>query len=260
MLEGTKSLTATSARLSHAAAVVPRLHEWRRSFPRRALTNTTGNRTADRSSAPYWSYEDIGAFLFVVVLLNTLIRLAVRLHFLSSSDLIAPRLCLEAIIITVLGLALYAILKVRYCRPVLGPLGWLVPSKIYVVISSMGGVITALTITYFTHLQGHAMPPIPAKEFILVGLFLGPILEESVFRGCLLPVLTRGLGSVTSVLVTAVLFAAFHGPGDVIHCFWFAATGMAYGWLRLASATTTAAAVMHTACNLTLFMLSVFCS
>ena len=98
------------------------------------------------------------------------------------------------------------------------------------------------------------MPTILAADFLILGLLLGPILEESVFRGCLLPVVARTFGSAFSVLATAVLFAAFHGPTDVIHWIWFSATGVAYGWLRLASQTTTAPAFMHATCNLTLFL------
>jgi membrane protease YdiL (CAAX protease family) len=70
----------------------------------------------------------------------------------------------------------------------------------------------------------------------------------------MLPVLTRTLGNTISVVTIAVLFAAFHAPGDVTHWVWFTATGTAYGSLRLASGTTTAAAFMHATCNLTLFL------
>jgi membrane protease YdiL (CAAX protease family) len=185
-----------------------------------------------------------------------LVRLAVRLHFLSSSDLSAPRLDLEALIIIVLGLTLYAILKLRYHRPVIGPLGWLIPGKIYIVISILGGVAAALVITYFTHKQGLTMPSVPAKDFFVLGFLLGPALEESVFRGYVLPVLTRALGRCLSVLVVALLFAAFHAPGDFEHWLWFTATGLTYGTLRLASRTTTAPTILHITCNLTLFFVS----
>jgi membrane protease YdiL (CAAX protease family) len=225
-------------------------------FPRASRTNSTTVGTDDRSPAPYWNYEDIGAFLFVVALLNTLIRLAVRLQFLGSYEVIAPKLDLEVLIIIVLGIALYAILKFRYRRPVVRPLGWLLPSKIYIVISTLGGVVAALSITYFTHLQGHVMPAIPAKDFFVLGFLLGPVLEESVFRGYLLPVLARALGSGLSVLAVAVLFATFHAPADITHWLWFTATGLGYGSLRLASRTTTAPAILHITCNLTLLFTS----
>jgi membrane protease YdiL (CAAX protease family) len=161
---------------------------------------------------------------------------------------------MQTLTIIFLGIALYAILKLRYHQPVLGHLGWLLPSRFYTRISILGGVAAALAIAYLAHEQGHVMPTIPAKDFFVLGFFLGPILEESVFRGCLLPVLTRNLGGVISVLATAILFAAFHAPSDVTHWVWFTTTGLAYGTLRLMSGTTTAAAFMHAACNLTLFV------
>jgi len=98
------------------------------------------------------------------------------------------------------------------------------------VVSILSGVAAAPGITYL-YLRRRLMPTIPALDFFFLGLFLGPVLEESVFRGCLLPVLTRTLGKAMSVLATAVLFAAFHAPSDITHWMWFTTTGLAYGWL-----------------------------
>ena len=36
---------------------------------------------------PYWSYEDIGAFFFVLVFVDAVVGLAVRAHVLRSSEL-----------------------------------------------------------------------------------------------------------------------------------------------------------------------------
>jgi hypothetical protein len=76
----------------------------------------------------------------------------------------------------------------------------------------VSGIASALCITFFIRLRPHVMPTIPAMDFVVLSLFLGPILEESVFRSFLLPVLAPTLGDVASVIATAVLFAAFHGP------------------------------------------------
>lgn len=202
----------------------------------------------------YWTYEDIGAFLFVAIALDAVVRLAVRLHLLDSSQLLAPSPALETLITAFLTAALYAILKLHYRKAVVAPLGWLFPSTFSTAISILGGVAAALAITCLTRWRGYVMPTIATKDFFVLGLFLGPILEESVFRGCMLPVLTRTLGNAISVVAIAVLFAAFHAPGNVTHWVWFTATGAAYGSLRLASRTTTAAAFMHATCNLTLFL------
>jgi hypothetical protein len=76
---------------------------------------------------PYWSYEDIGAFFFVLVVVATLVRLGIRTHLLRPSDLVAPSLPLQTSIIIFLGIALYAVLKWRHQKPVIAPLGWVAP-------------------------------------------------------------------------------------------------------------------------------------
>jgi len=202
----------------------------------------------------YWTYEDIGAFLLVAIALNAVVRLAVRVHLLDSSELLVPNAALQTLITAFLIMALYVILKLHYRRRVVARLGWLIPSRFYTMIAILGGVAAAFAITYLTRWRGHVMPAIAGKEFFVLGLFLGPILEESVFRGCMLPVLVRTLGNAISVVTIAALFAAFNTPSDVTHWVWFTATGAAYGSLRLASETTTAAAFMHATCNLTLFL------
>lgn len=226
------------------------------SFSRKLTHWVSGSGVVQRRPAQdaYWTYEDIGAFLFVAIALDAVVRLSVRLHLLDSSQLLAPSTALQALITAFLATALYVILKLHYRKPVVAPLGWLLPSGFYTAISILGGVAAALAITCLTRWRGHVMPAIAAKDLFVLGLLLGPILEESVFRGCMLPVLTRTLGNATSVVAIAVLFAAFHAPGDVTHWVWFTATGAAYGSLRLTSQTTTAAAFMHATCNLTLFL------
>ena len=226
------------------------------SFSRKLTHWVRGSGVVQRRQAQeaYWTYEDIGVFLFIAIALDAVVHLSVRLHLLDSSQLLAPTPALETLITAFLTAALYVILKLHYRKPVVAPLGWLIPSRFYTAISILGGVAAALAITYLTRWRGHVMPTIAAKDFFILGLLLGPILEESVFRGCMLPVLTRTLGNAISVVVIAVLFAAFHAPGDITHWVWLTATGAAYGSLRLASHTTTAAAVMHATCNLTLFL------
>nr|UXE46053.1 hypothetical protein Hi04_10k_c5548_00019 [uncultured bacterium] len=215
---------------------------------------TPGSNSQRSVQEAYWTYEDIGAFLFVAIAIDAVVHLAARLHLLDSSQLLAPSPALETLITAFLTASLYVILKLHYRKPVVAPLGWLLPSRFYTVISILGGVASALAITCLTRWRGHAMPATAAKDSFVLGLFLGPILEESLFRGCMLPVLTRTLGNAISVVAIAVLFAAFHAPGDVTHWVWFTATGAAYGSLRLASETTTAAAFMHATCNLTLLL------
>jgi membrane protease YdiL (CAAX protease family) len=169
---------------------------------------------------PYWSYEDIGVFFFILVFLASVVRLSVRIHFVRPSELATPSLGVQIFVIIFLGVSLYLILKWRYRRPVIAPLGWVVPNVFYTTLAALAGIASALFIAFLANLHHQVMPTMAARDFLILGLLLGPILEESVFRGCLLPVVARTLGSTASVVVTAALFSAFHNPADLIHWVW----------------------------------------
>jgi membrane protease YdiL (CAAX protease family) len=79
-------------------------------------------------------------------------------------------------------------------------------------------------------------------------------MEESLSRRCLLPLLAQTIGSGIAVILIAILFALFHQPVDVAHRASFTATGVAYGWIRVSSRSTAAAAVMHAMYNLAVFL------
>lgn len=105
-------------------------------------------------------------------------------------------------------------------------------------------------------LRNQVTTPIPIGELLVLGLVFGPILEQSFFRGCLLPVLALSTGTLPAVIITGVVFAVFHGPVDLAHWVTLITTGIAYGWMRVASRSTTAPALMHAAYNVTLGLLS----
>jgi membrane protease YdiL (CAAX protease family) len=210
----------------------------------------------DRVFEPYWGYEDIGIFFIFVVLLNPALRLLVHFHLLPRSELINASAGLQFVLITFLGLALYLVLKLRHHRPVLRPLGWVLPRTAYIVVALLLGISFASAVALYVRLRNQSTPPISVLELLVLGLVLGPILEESFFRGCLLPLLAQTVGNGAAVIITVFLFALFHGPADLAHWVSFTATGAAYGWLRVASRSTTATALMHATYNLTLFLLA----
>ena len=78
------------------------------------------------------------------------------------------------------------------------------------------------------------------------------ILESAVVFGSQIP------PSATAVLLTAFLFALFHQPANVEHWVSFTVTGVAYGWIRAVSRTTTAAALMHPIYNVALWLSATF--
>jgi len=208
------------------------------------------------SADPYWGYEDIGIFFVLLAGLATAFRLAVRLHIVPATQLANPTWTSQCAIVLFLVLALYLVLKLRYHQPVIQALGWAFPALRYAAAALLIGPAFAVGVMLATRFRHQVVSSIPVAGLLVLGLFLGPVLEESLFRGCLLLVLARTFGNVLDVIVTALLFALLHGPASLAHWFWFTATGVAYGWLRVASRTTTAAFFMHAAYNLTLFLVS----
>ena len=206
---------------------------------------------------PYWSYEDIGIFFLVPLLLGSVLRLLVRFHLLPRSELSDPSLGLQSVVIASLSLALYLVLKLRHHQPVLRPLGWIWPRTAYILVALLGGISLAGGVVLYLRLHHQSTPPIALPELMLFGLLLGPLLEESFFRGCLLPLLAQATGERTAVILTAILFALFHQPSNLAHWVSFTATGLAYGSIRAATRSTMAAAVMHATYNFALFLLVV---
>lgn len=203
--------------------------------------------------APDWGYEDIGTFFLLLVTLSPVLHLLVRFHLLSRSAIVDPSGGLQAAVVGYLSVGLYATLKLRHRQPVLAPLGWVAPQMIHVVGAVVVGSSFAAGIALYLRLRHQSTPNVPIVELLVLGVILGPILEESLFRGCLLPVFARTTGTVPAVIITAVLFALFHGPTSFAHWLSFTATGFAYGWMRVASRSTTVPALMH-AVTLCLFV------
>jgi membrane protease YdiL (CAAX protease family) len=157
-------------------------------------------------------------------------------------------------VVASLSLGLYLVFKFRHHQPVLRPLGWVWPCTPYIAVALLGGISLASGVTFYLRFRNQSTPAVPIIELLVLGFVLGPILEESFFRGCLLPLLAQTTGSGIAVILTAILFALFHQPANLPHWVSFTATGVAYGWIRVASRSTAAAAVMHATYNLALFL------
>jgi membrane protease YdiL (CAAX protease family) len=150
-------------------------------------------------------------------------------------------------------MALYLILRVRHRRPVLQALRWVWPRTHCVMLALFLGALLA-GVAICLHGQAQSTRTIPLVEAMMLGVVLGPILEESFFRGCLLPVLAGSLTNGAAMILTALVFALFHNPVNLAQWVSFSGSGVAYGWIRVTSRSTTAAALTHAVYNLVLLL------
>jgi len=184
---------------------------------------------------------------------GSLLQLAILFHVLSPLALQQPTVLLQGVVLVWVLLALYATLKFRHGGAVWRALGWTLPSRRHLLVAPLGGFLWAWVVI----LAVKSTSPTPfshiSLELLALAATLGPVVEESFFRGCLLPIIARNSGTPAAVILTAIVFAIFHQPPTLLHCACFAVSGILYGWVRVASGSTTAAALMHSAYNLTLF-------
>lgn len=82
---------------------------------------------------------------------------------------------------------------------------------------------------------------------VFLATFLAPTMEECIFRGLVLPLLARRLGTAPAIVTTSVLFAAihFHMPSFIPLC--IMATGFSLAYLY--SRSLWVPIVMHALCN-----------
>jgi membrane protease YdiL (CAAX protease family) len=218
---------------------------------------------------PFWSYADLVVFFGLAFPCLLLGALTVKLLLLIL-HLRVHNLPLELVPAQFLGYGflfsvLYLLLKLHYGHPFWQSLRW-VRTRPGVVRTILYGFVLAFGVA----LAGSALrtPDIqtPMKDLLsdrnsvlLIAVFavtLGPLCEELAFRGFLQPVLVRSFGSVAGVLLAAIPFGMLHLSqygGSWRHGLLITMAGTGFGWMRQASGSTRAAAIMHASYNFIFF-------
>ena len=199
-------------------------------------------------------YADVGFFFVFVFFLAMTFRIGVHLHVLRQTRLDNPTVPLQiAISLSLIG-SLYAIIRLRNGRGAWMRLGWSWPTRIHLVAALVAGIGLGIGVDLIAHATTPNTHVIPLWNLILLDGLLGPIIEESFFRGCLLPVLARTTGPTLGIAATAVLFATLHPVSAFVQWLCFVTMGTAFGWIRVKSGSTAASTLMHAIYNVTLFL------
>ena len=199
-------------------------------------------------------YADVGLFFVFVFVIALFIRIAVHFRILDQATVERPPLSWQVAISLSLVGALYWIVSIRDGSRVWALLGWHRPRSSYLVVALVGGIGLAVVVDFIAHATTAANHLIRFWDLLLLDVLLGPVVEESFFRGCLLPVLARRTGPAIATLATAIVFATFHPVRTFTQWACFAATGVGYGWIRIKSGSTVPSTLMHAVYNATLYM------
>jgi hypothetical protein len=219
---------------------------------------------------PVWDYLDLALYLGAVlpswglafILSQTSRSLAPRLF---SSDAVKTLVFQSFMYVFLVG-ALYLVIAWRYREPFLTSLGFTIPIPNAFLVLVAGPILTialsALGALLRAPLDGSQIEVLIKSRaslaaIILFGVVLAPIFEEMLFRGFLLPLLVRSVGPWLGIVLTAVPFALLHGAQN--QWAWqpvllIGIAGIAFGYVRYKTGSTTAAFLMHSAYNATGFL------
>ncbi len=214
---------------------------------------------------PVWGYLDLALYLGAVLpswalaflLSQTSRSLAPRLF---SSDAVRTLVFQSFMYVFLVG-ALYLVIAGRYHEPFWRSLGWTFPIPHPLLLLTVGPALavalSALGVLLRAPMDGSQIEILIKSRaslaaIILFGVLLAPIFEEMLFRGFLLPLLARSLGPELGILLTAIPFALLHGAQN--QWAWqpvllIGIAGIAFGYVRYKTGSTTAAFLMHSAYN-----------
>ena len=174
---------------------------------------------------------------------------------------------LQAVLdIGILGYML-AEMRLRWKLPAWSGLGWhrLPPAIVPSLLSYSGLVFTGFVLSISISAAGALWPPkteMPVEQilndhrtailFMIMAVFVAPIVEETLFRGYLYPVAARSLGVPGGIFLTGLLFGLLHagqlsgGPWLIIL---MVVVGSVLTWIRAKTGTVLASFIVHTAYN-----------
>jgi membrane protease YdiL (CAAX protease family) len=184
----------------------------------------------------------------------------------ASAISVKPRTLGLALVLTFV-LLIYAY-RVLGTTPWLRRLGWVAPrAKGFWLYGVVAGGVASVAIWGIARLSQLSLGGVPRPNVLLLASSSGPIVEEMLFRGLLFWVIfellhrrgvSKSVAGVTTVLLIAVCFALAHTDRIGIRFFATILTGITFGWMRVQSGSTAAAAVMHAVYNFVLSCISTF--
>jgi len=214
---------------------------------------------------PFWSYGDLLLFAGLTIPCM-LLGLGLVKFFLWAFHIHPKVRVLELLPEQFLGyLLLFFMLKLifrlEYGRPFWASLGWRVTRLpwLWIMIAGIGAAYAVAAASSLFQMPGGSNPLMDLlKErtsLILMAIFgigVAPLCEELAFRGFLQPLLVRSLGTIPGILLAAIPFGLLHFQEyghSWRHVVLISLAGALFGWMRHATGSTMASAVMHAAYN-----------
>lgn len=170
---------------------------------------------------------------------------------------------------------LYAIVRMRTGAPFWPAVGWhkfrnMVSWSAVATRYAFVGCALAVLVSVASNIVDNGKT-LPIEEFfhnrqtvvllIFLGVLVAPLVEETIFRGCLYPVVAGSFGIPAGVIVTGVLFGLAHAPqlsGGWAQIALLMCVGIILTYIRARAGTVWASYFVHVAYNSCLFAALIF--
>jgi membrane protease YdiL (CAAX protease family) len=228
-----------------------------------------------------WGWREIALFLILgvigsLVVYAGLAEAAIRFFGVPRSDVFGDTMSTAKSVVVLISQALldsgailylYLMLLARTRAPFWQSIGWrqMEPGDGTIRHSAIqflaGGAVLALVVT-FVGSYFNSKETLPIEEllkarvsvllFAVLGVAVAPLVEETIFRGFLYPVIARRLGIGAGIAITGTLFGLMHaaqlwgGWGQIALLIM---VGVTLTWVRAHTGTVTASYFVHLGYN-----------
>jgi membrane protease YdiL (CAAX protease family) len=221
------------------------------------------NSMQTHSTAPLWTYEDLGILLGAALPCLLLSALAAKLTGLALTQKGVITALSQTVLYAALLLALYLLLSRRYRLRFWQAMDWRVPWR-HMAFTALLGPLLAVSMGLLALLLGARPEPTAMDELLqdrwsilaiaLAATTIGPIFEELIFRGFAQPLFVNSLGLIGGLIVTALPFSLLHGPQ--YNWSWqrlliLTLASIVFGLVRHLTGSTAASSLTHASYNLT---------
>jgi len=228
-----------------------------------------------------WGWREVTLFailglIFAAVVTRGLAEVAVRFFGVNSNDMFGTAITTSKSIVVLVSqgildagaiLFLYFMLLTRTSQPFWQSIGWreMRPGEGQIRHSVLqflaGGAVLALVITFVGGFF-NSKETLPIEDllqarvsvllFSVLGILVAPVVEETIFRGFLYPVIARRAGIAAGIAITGILFGLMHaaqlwgGWGQIALLI---LVGLVFTWVRARTGTVAASYFVHLGYN-----------
>ena len=237
--------------------------------------------SSDELNVP-WGWLEVALFVILGVIASVVVtwgmaQIAVRFFGAHSNDVFGDTMSTAKSVVVLISQAaidalailyLYLMVRARTEAPFWPSIGWrdrVSPGAVKIRDSALqflaGGAVLAVVVTFAGGFL-NSKETLPIEELLkarvsillfgVLGVLVAPLVEETIFRGFLYPVIARRMGVAAGIAITGALFGLMHaaqlwgGWGQIALLI---LVGVVLTWVRARTGTVAASYFVHLGYN-----------